>query len=272
MRAALLLCAALAGPGIAVAQPAAPAPAAHLTGEEAAIARAVKDAAREGFERHELERALSIYTPDAAWILGRRDVPDAHDVRLDLARVRALLALRYALPPNSKDQMFFRDVEVEVDGDRATMSAIVVLELFNGREELHHRYRLVRRDGAWRVVERRTWPAKRQYLGMPVAYDDDRWLEAEAEVERLMADGAASPEARLVALSGAGHLRRAWDETKAWTARAPKTSAAWRARALFALEVGEVADAVAAAKKARALDPKVALPAALRHAIGDGAR
>lgn len=236
----------------ATATPAAEAPA-KLRPEEDRIARMIRSAERESFEHHEIDRALAIYTPDAALVFGRRAAPDEHDVRYDPKTLRAVLEVRYVRPPAKQEQVFFRDVEVKIDGDSATMEAVVARELFSGREELHHRYTLARRDGRWRVTAQRVWPLMRTQGGVPTVYTDESWLAAEEKAtEALEADGTGW-QARMFALTAAGWMPRAHAETVKWTAAEPKSVQAWLARHRFALEVGDVKDARAAWEKAKAL-------------------
>lgn len=265
----LALGAALFAPALAVAEPAAPADAAPGVArtEESRIERMIKTAEREGFERHELERALSIYAPDGVWILGRRAVPDEHDVRLSLDKLRSRLGLRFANPLTGQEQVFFRDVEVELEGDAATMTATVLLDLFTGREELKHRYRLVRAGERWQVVELRVWPVMRSHVGLPTFYTDEHWIEAEKQLETLLADPGSRLESRLTAFNQAGHLKRGYDEARAHTRKAPDDPLGWRARAMFALEMGEAEDALASARKAVALAPDIGLPLTLEPLV-----
>lgn len=246
-----------AEPTPAAQQP--PAPPGKTLREEDQIARMIKSAEREGFERHELDRAMAIYDPAGVWIRGRREVADAHDVRLDFEHLRAMLKLRFDNPLTGQEQVFFRDMLVDIEGDRATVTTAVARELFTGREELRHRYTLARRDGRWRVTELRSWPTMRMQGGVPTIFTDEHWLEAESKVEKVLADPAATGESRLFALINAGYLPEGYAQAKAWTAAEPNEANAWRARAMFALEVGEVQDALAAARKARALNPEIGL-------------
>ncbi len=247
--------------GAEVSPPAAPDAATQRA--EAGIARMLRLAEREGVERHELERALAIYAPDAVWISGRRGAPDAHDIRLDLPTLRAVRAVRYSEPPTGREQVFFRDMDVEIEGERATVTTLVAHDLFSGRDEMRYRYRLERRAGAWRVTEQRVWPTMRKQGGIPTLYTDAYWLDAEQHAERLLADENASLEAKLFALNAASYLKKAHALAKARTVEAPDDALAWRARAMFALEIGEVADARSAAKRALALNPTIGVPAML---------
>lgn len=271
---ALALCVA---PAVGLAQPQTPPaapPAADGAGaqrtEESRIARMIKSATREGIERHELDRAMAMYAPDGVWVLGRRAEPDEHDVRLDLAKRRAQLALRFDNPLTGQEQVFFRDVQVEIEGDEATMTATVAMDLFTGHEELKHRYRLVRTGDGWRVAELRVWPIMRSQVGMPTFYTDDYWLEAEKNVEKTLADTTAPPAARLAAYTRAGYLLRGYAEARALTKASPDDPLAWRSRALFALEVGEAADALESGRKAVTLSPEIGLPPTLDPLIRKG--
>lgn len=222
--------------------------------EEDRIARLIKTAEREGFEHHELERALAIFAPEASVVIGRRAEPDEHDVKMDLGGLRGTLIRRHRLSPSKQQQLFFRDVEVQITGEAATMIAVVTREHHTGREELKLRYRLARRDGRWQVVERRSWPLMRSYGGLPTVYSDEVWTEAEKNAEKILADEYASQQSRLSALTQAGFLARAHAETVAWTRRAPDDHEAWRARLRFAVELGRVADMELSEKTLAALE------------------
>lgn len=230
--------------GVLAAPPAAEKPAAapQPQTEESRITRAIKAAEQEGFEHHELERQLAVFAPDARIVLGRRSEPDAHDIVWDLKTLRGVLARRYRLSPSKQQQIFFRDVVVHIEGDSATMTAVMTREHHTGRDEIKARYRLTRREGAWRVVERRSWPLMRSYGGLPTIYSDETWLTAEEQAKATMADPGSNRQARLSALTQAGLLEQAYAEGKAWTVEAPKDVEAWRVRRKFALEVGKLAD------------------------------
>ncbi len=234
------------------AKPAKPATVPQLT-EEDRIARLVKTAERESFERHEIDRALAIYAPKASIVIGRREAPDEHDIRYDLAAKRAVLEARYSRPPASQEQIFFRDVEVVIDGESATMNTVVARELFSGREEMQHRYTLARRDGRWQVTAQRVWPIMRSQGGVVTTYTDEALLAAEEEAEKVMANPSSTPQSKLFALTGAGHLARAHAVTVAWTKASPEEAEAWIARHRFALEVGQIEDARKAWAKAASL-------------------
>jgi len=232
------------------ATPRRPAAAAAPDSAEATIARMVKAAEREGFEQHELARSMAIFSDNAVFVIGRREVADEHDVVLDRARMKAVRALRYRSPTSERDQMFFRDVKVSIAGDTATMDATVSRELFIGRDTHRHRYTLVRAGDGWKVERLRRWPLMRQYNGPPQIIDDDMWLSAEESAKRVMEEEGASLAARLTALTQAGYIAQAHAMAKAQTEAKPDDVAAWRGRAMLAFEMGLGDDATQAVRQA----------------------
>ena len=56
--------------------------AAPADADERRVAKRIKEAEREGYERFELDTYFSLCTRDASWTFGRRGAPDEHDYTL----------------------------------------------------------------------------------------------------------------------------------------------------------------------------------------------
>ncbi|MCA9538382.1 MAG: hypothetical protein KC620_05810 [Myxococcales bacterium] len=244
---------------------------AQMNDEGAEIARAIKEAEREGYEHHELARHLAVYADDAVFVKGRREAPDAYDLRFDHETMANRLARQYREPLSGEERIYFRNVKVEVTGDQATMTAEVAQHFFGGRDELLARFEVARTDAGWRVKAVRTWPTAQQIGPDIKRFSDTFWLEADKRAETNLTDETSSLYTRLATLLEARWTMRAYQEACAATERRPTDTEAWLARARLALEVGALADVDKAAARLMKLAPRQDLPRALRPLADKGA-
>lgn len=248
------------------AEPAAPAPAAAPapSAVEDALLRVIKRAEREGFEQHETSRYFAAFAPDAVWIDGRREVADAHDVKLDRAVMEQMLTRRHRTPLSGKEQLFVRDVESEVDGDRAVVVATVRRVYFGGQDTFRRRYTMRRVGEGWQITELRSWPVQEMVQGLVHVYDDEHWLSLDEKADAALASETDSVAARLSALVVARRIAEAHGLAKAATEKTPGDPAAWQARADLAFALGRLDEALDASKKVAKLRPEEPIAPHLR--------
>lgn len=265
-----LLSAVLALPAMAIAGPTAgeaPAkPAAEADAEEALL-RALRRAEREGFEHHDIERYFSVFAPTAVWREGRREVADEHDVELDYATRRIQLERRYRAKTTGREQVFFRDIEVERDAGRMVVSLTQRRVYFAGRDTARLRYVLARaEDGGWKVIEVRRWPLRDFVQGILTVYDDTFWLKADESADSARANETVDSMGKVTALVAARRLKQALEVARAATEARPEEADLWRIRADLAFSIGRLDESRSAAARAAELAPMVELPLHLREA------
>lgn len=265
-----LLSAALALPAVAAAgEPAAgepPAQPAVDADAEEELLRALRRAERESFEHHDVERYFSVFAPDAVWRDGRREVADEHDLEVDRATRRAQLERRYRAGTTGREQVFFRDVEVERDAGRVVVSMTQRRVHFAGRDTARLRYVLAKADdGAWKVTEVRRWPLRDFVQGIVTVYDDAWWLKADEEADAVLANETVDPMGKVASLVTARRLKQALEVARAATEARPQEADLWRVRADLALSVGRLDESRSAVARARKLSPTVELPLHLQE-------
>lgn len=240
-------------------EPAAAPEAAAASAVEEALLRVIKRAERESFEQHETGRYLEGFAPDAVWIEGRREVADAHDVEVGRAAMAQMLARRHRAPLSGKEQLFLRDVEVEVAGDRAVVLATARRVFFGGQDAIRRRYVMRRAGEGWQIAEVRSWPVQEMMQGLMRIYDDAYWLDLDEQADKAVA--SQDPLlGRIGSLVKARRIAEAYALAKTATEETPADPVAWRARADLAFELGRVDEALAAAKQTAKLRPAEPLP------------
>ena len=246
----LLLVAALLAPTVAWSAAVTP---------EGEVAKLLKEAEREGFQRRDLDAFFGPFTERTRWTFGRRPVADDHDYTLTNPNFRAQLAGRWRDGASGQERVFFRELEVTLDGPTGAAEAKLVRHFFGGSEHLGRSYRLALIRGVYRVTAVRTWMIKTAF-GMDVRiYDDAYLLDADARAAAAKADPERPFLERISALVVAGWLPEAYLIARAESRRAPKSTEGWRARAQLGFTLGHLKDAKQAAKRLRALDPTARL-------------
>ncbi len=160
--------------------------AAPTDADERRVAKRIKEAEREGYERFELDTYFDLFTRDASWTFGRRGAPDEHDYTLKTATHRTQLAGRWARGPSGKERVFFRTLEVNLSGTTGTAEAELVRHFFGGSERLGRIYQLVHKKDRWQVSAVRTWSLKVSYGPDVRVYDDEYLLSADEKAAKLI--------------------------------------------------------------------------------------
>ncbi len=252
------------GPGEPPAKPTAK-PTTEADAEEELL-RALRRAEREGFEHHDIERYFSVFAPNAVWREGRREVADEHDVVADRATRRAQLERRYRASTTGREQVFFRDIEVERDGARMVVSMTQRRVHFAGRDTARLRYVLAEVEGGgWRVTEVRRWPLRDFVQGIVTVYDDEWWLKADEDADTARASETVDSMGKVTALVTARRLKQALEVARAATEARPEEADLWRVRADLAFSIGRLDESRSAAARAAKLAPTVELPLHLRE-------
>lgn len=227
--------------------------------EERRLAKQIKEAEREGFQRCELDTYFNIFTPDAKWTFGRRAVPDAHDYTLTTAAHRGQLEGRWKEGPSGKERVFFRSLEVSLTGESGTAEGELVRHFFGGSERLGRLYRLVKRGEHWRISAVRTWTLQTAFGADLRVYDDEYLLSRDEAAEKAKENPKLPFVERISRMVAAGWIATAYSIAVEALERKPKDVEALRARAQLAFSLGKLRDARRTAKTLRRLDPTIQL-------------
>jgi len=231
--------------------------------DERRVAKRIKEAEREGYQRRELDTYFSIYTQDASWTFGRRAVSDEHDYTLANGRYRTQLEGRWQGGASGQDRVFFRTLEVKLSGSTGTAEGELARHFFGGSERLGRLYRLVKKGPNWRVSAVRTWHLETIFGPDVRIYNDEYLLEADEKAARAKSDEGKPFSARIADLIAAGWISSAYAIAKAQVKPASQGIEVLRARAQLGFTLGEFRDARRAAKALRRLDPTAQLPPGL---------
>jgi hypothetical protein len=235
--------------------------AAHArTEDEAALLRTIKKAEQAGFERHQLKRYLEAFAPECTWTTARREKPGEYDTTVAYADHVAQQTERFELPVTGKARIYLQEEQVTIEGATGTLRARVARHFFGGSDEWMRVYTAKKTDkGAWQVTTVRAWPVRESIGPQTIVFDDAFWAYADQMVDEQSKTEGATFESRMVALVQARRFAEAHALTKEAT-KDSKDPLIWTARAETAFEIGDLEDARVAARKARQLDPAVALP------------
>jgi hypothetical protein len=219
------------------------------------LAKMVQECQKAGYEKHDLESYLSIWSADAKRIEGRTETPDKYDTVLTRAQLEATCKLRFAVPPPKGVTVEFKDVRAEVKGDGATVRYRVTIRQPRRAETADEIFRLRRKAGKWKVYENRSWPVEFQGSDYIQTFERGTWKALDDRVNQVETLGE-----KVGALTGGRRYAEAHAAAKAWTKAEGKFAGPWVSRGLAAMAVGDAADAKASFKKALELDPTANMP------------
>ncbi len=235
--------------------------------EEIDIARLVKRAERAGYERHEGKGWWRVMAKDVKRAIGRTAKSDAHDLVLDTKRLRALNAVRWGRTATGKARLYFQGDKVKIIGDTAVYTTEASFHFFGGEEVTRRRYTLrrtkKRKSAGWVVTDIRWWRMAKNTGGLRELFDAEFWKDADKNVDQLLTGGESTLEEKLVVLLRARRFDEAYQATLVATKSPDATADDWLARSRIGVEIGFVADARKAFRRARKISPGVRLPGLL---------
>ena len=221
------------------------------------LATMIQESQKAGFEKHDLKEYLAIWSDDAKLIEGRSEKPDKYDTALTRAQIEATRKLLFAVPPPKGIKMEFENVKTEVKGDEATVRYRTTLREPKQSMTVDEVFRLRRKDGKWKVFENRSWPVEYRGSDFIETFEAGTWKALDEQASRAAAAGDLGGQ--LTPLIKGMRFAEAHALAKKWTEKEGKFTQPWLARGQAAMQVGDVADAVASFKKALEIDPKVNL-------------
>jgi WD40 repeat protein/Flp pilus assembly protein TadD len=227
--------------------------------EEDAIKRLVVRSNQDGWIRHDRAAYLAAYADDARERFGRTEKPDRDDIILDRRQMEEVRRLDFQSPTPPGVSSSYEDLHAEVRGNEGTVRGRVVTQF--GPEAYSNfgfACRLRRTAPGWRIVETRAWLLAERAAGRRTVKDAMFWAARDADVDKLAKSEDLA--ARIEALRGALRLNEAYALANRATDATPTDAALWVSRGSCAHDVGSVADARAAFRRALELDPDVALP------------
>jgi tetratricopeptide (TPR) repeat protein len=232
--------------------------------EAEAISRLVQESQRAGFERHDFDKYMAIWSDDAKIILGRSEKPDAHDTTYTRAQIAATRRTRFRADASKDFKLTFANVRPEIDGDQATLKYRSTYRTAEIVETLDEVFRLRKKDGNWKVFENRAWPVETHYGDKVTRYNAETWKALDTEVKK---QEERSDLARQVgALFDAWRFKDAHALARKWTEQMKDEPNAWLFRGSAAMIAGDATDALASFDKALALDPNAEVPDYVRAA------
>jgi len=222
------------------------------------IIAAVEASQKAAFEKGDLDAYMSMWAPEATLTHGRFETPDPKtDIVLDRAAIQATKRLRLRKQPDMN--MAFVEPVLTFDGDdNATLRTTTVVSGENTEEQVAEVYRLKKTQAGWKIVSNRFWLLSHRFKLDITRFDKAHYQKADAAVDEAVKSGDGETVAN--ALAGAMRFKELHALATSRTKEAPKQVRAWITRARAALMAGDAPDALASARKARALNPAVRLP------------
>ncbi|MCG8583263.1 MAG: nuclear transport factor 2 family protein, partial [Pirellulales bacterium] len=209
--------------------------------DAAEIQKAVLDAQRAGFERHDYKRYMQQWADDAKLVLGRSDEEGKYDVILNCDQIASSRKLLFHGEPTRT--LTFDESTVDVNGDSAELKLQTTIKYEKWATTIDEIYRLRKTDAGWKVVLNRAWPVVEKRLGIVVTrYDADGWKRLDEAVEDARRNGDESEVGW--ALISAYRFADANELARRRTVRDDATAIDWMQRSHAALTLGKTDDAI----------------------------
>lgn len=220
------------------------------------IISALTASQKAGFERHDIDGYLAVWSDDAVLVGGRGPSEGPHDLTLNRQQLEATKRLRFS--GNDSFGVFTpTDATVELEGKLAEVRWRMTSGSDEFVEVVDELYRLRKTEEGWRVYLNRYWFVEAGPKGRLVARDA-AFYEAQDKAA-TEAKAAGDSAAEFEALAAGGRFKDAFQVLQEG-AKEDSEPEAWGRLAIFAVIVGEVEEAKKAACKARAITPTPSLP------------
>jgi tetratricopeptide (TPR) repeat protein len=232
--------------------------------EREAIKRSLLSAELTGWRHGDLVRYLSMWTDDGRMVLARAEQPGPQDLTLSKPMLAEIRRIQFN-PPHVREKFAWEKAQIDVAGDRGTMRRRLVIRWEGGYRIYDSVLRLRRTGRQWQVYEDRSWVVKHKQGNEVQLYDQGALEKMDAAIETLRQKGDLAKLAD--ALAEARRPAEAHKVARQLTEKPNATAADWVLRGRTAVEAGAAKDALAAFRKALALDPRAPVPAYVRTAL-----
>ncbi len=249
------------------AQPSAAEPGGTPTAEEAAVnefRRGIKDAWKDGLVHGNTRTFLETFTRKPIITVGRHGTPDFNDYVLSKTAFAFQIRGKWKKGRSGLEKVIFRRFDAQLRRGEIESEFEIFYQFFGGFEHANYRIRAKRsKRSGWVISEMRTWKTQETTGAQSEKLDETFWKEAdEAALTTVL-----TPQARWQNVFSA-MVKARWKTTALRyvksIARSRKTDVeAWKAEASLSLELGKIADAKRAKKRAKRLDPSISMPWAL---------
>ena len=210
-----------------------------------------------GLVKRDLQTYLAAFDSEAEWVLTRGPDRTPKDTVLDRRAGQARAEVR-AIMGGPAPELTFDKLELKERGEAVELRMVATIIMDGYVEQVGELYRLRRRGDRWKITENRTWPVMTA-VGIDVTwYSEAKWrtLDQEVKSARARQNGALL----IVALRNAWRLREAEKQAEIETNKPNAPAFVWAMRVDAEYAVGDIKEALMAARKARQLDPKIQLP------------
>lgn len=221
--------------------------------DKQSIRESVTTAMKAGIEGHDLEAYLSVWADDAVLVKARSEEKGPYEVTLDREAIAETRALLFGLPVPPGTTVSFEDVQVDVDGDRATLRMRSSVSGPNVRETVAEVYELRRGANGWRITKNRFWPLSTLQGNALIEFTAEEWAKRDARVAELKERG---DDRRLVgALLDAQRFTDAHETAQRLCVDGLADPRGWALCAFAALAAGDAEAAKKDYRKALKLEP-----------------
>jgi hypothetical protein len=203
-----------------------------------------------GWRHKDINAYFAGRTSDCRDIDQRDSKPGPHDISLTVSSQRARRAMQFQEVNPDVARFLHDDWDIRINGDTAELSCTslaVISNEWTGRWTIT--VRLKRVAGEWKIAGTRARQTHQTENGVLVELNDEYWAKKDKAVAEATDDSR-----KLSALADARRYREAFDLGRTVVAGGKGTGEEWYSYAMAALNLGETAEAVRAAKKAHELD------------------
>lgn len=223
----------------------------------------IQDSQRRGVAGRDAKAYMRIWTADARLVNARREQPSGHDYVLERSVFEPATKVRSQGAADMKIEMSYRDEQVTLAGERATVVWKVQASWRTqqgdvGDEVTSERYELEKTVDGWRVKENRFWPLSLTFRGRTTIYDDAEWERLDAAVDGAKVKGDELDLA--IALYQAFRMEEGFELTGKLTKKVPGRGEYWLWRARFADRLRNVDETLRAYEQLKTIDPGAELP------------
>lgn len=207
-----------------------------------------------GWMHKDIDAHFAGRTPDCHDIDQRDSKPGPYDISLTLAVQRARRTMQFQEFNLKEARILHDDWDIRISGDTAELSYIVVISAeWTGRWEATARLKRV--GGEWKIAGTRSHQSHQTEDGVLVELNDEYWGKKDKAVAE-----ATNDSLKLGMLVDARRHHEAFELGRTVVASGKGSGADWFHFSKAALNLGELNEAIRAAKKAYELNQNIPLP------------